>query len=231
MKSTAAVRRRARCLTQRDSKSHGISDIRQALAILILISASSATTAADEALNFEMTPFGGYRFGGTFDIADTDDSYELADSASFGLILNLRDQHNTQWELLYSTQSTDAEPNSGTGLLQSVGIDTHILQIGGTYQGQEDTVRPYVAATVGGTHIRSDADSDTFFSGSLGVGLQLMPNERVGIRLEVRGYATLTDSDTDLFCSTGPDQNICAVRVDGEILGQMETFAGLVFRF
>jgi hypothetical protein len=187
-------------------------------------------TAQDGPRDFEITPFGGYRFGGTFDIVDTDDSYEFQDSSSFGLILNLREQHNTQWELLYSSQSTDAESN-GAGLAPSVGIDTHILQVGGTYQGQDDRLRPYVAMTVGGTHISTAADSDTFFSGSIGLGFQVMPNERIGIRLEVRAYATLTDSDTDLFCRTGPDLNVCAVRVDGEIFTQIETFAGLVLRF
>ena len=106
-----------------------------------------------------------------------------------------------------------------------------ILQIGGTYQGSGEKLRPYLAATIGGTHISSDSNSDTFFSGSIGVGLQIMPESRVGIRVEARAYGTLTSSDTDLFCQTGPDQNICAVRVDGKVLGQFETFAGVVFRF
>lgn len=184
--------------------------------------------AQDGPRGFEITPFAGYRFGGTFDIAGTSESYELQDSSSFGLILNLREQHNTQWELLYSNQSTDAELN-GTGSAPSVGIDTQVLQFGGTYQGQDDRLRPYVALTVGGTHINTDADGDTFFSGSIGLGFQIMPNERIGIRVEARAYATLTD--TDLFCRTGPDLNVCAVRVDGEMLSQVETFAGLVLRF
>jgi hypothetical protein len=39
------------------------------------------------------------------------------------------------------------------------------------------------------------------------------------------------DSDTELFCQTGPDLNICAVRVKGDLLSQIETLAGVVFRF
>jgi len=187
-------------------------------------------SAQDGPRDFEITPIGGYRFGGTFGIDGSSDSYEFADSASFGLILNLREQHNTQWELLYSTQSTDAELN-GAGTTTSVGIESHTLQFGGTYQGQDDRLRPYVALTLGGTHLSTDADSDTFFSGSIGLGFQVMPNERIGIRLEARAYGVLTDSDTDLFCQTGPNQNICAVRVDGDIFSQFETFAGLVLRF
>jgi len=173
----------------------------------------------------------GYRFGGTFEIEGTDQAYELDDSSSVGLILNLRDQSNTQWELLYAQQSTDAKLSSGVLLQPLVGIDMQILQIGGTYQGSGEKLRPYLAATIGGTHISSDSNSDTFFSGSIGVGLQIMPESRVGIRVEARAYGTLTSSNTDLFCQTGPDQNICAVRVDGKVLGQFETFAGVVFRF
>jgi hypothetical protein len=192
---------------------------------------SSAALAADDDLDVEITPFGSYRFGGTFDFADSEESYELADSPGFGFILDLRDSANTQWELLYSNQSTEAELNSANALQQQVDLDLHVLQVGGTYQGNYGAVRPYVALTVGGTRISSETESDTFFSGSIGIGLQVNPDARLGLRLEARAYGTLTSSSTDLFCSTGPDENICAVRVDGELLGQFETFAGIVFRF
>jgi len=213
----------------------GDSEIRKGLFLAAIFFCSSAATAADgnDAADgkFEITPMFGYRFGGTFEIEGTDQAYELDDSSSVGLILNLRDQSNTQWELLYAQQSTDAKLSSGVLLQPLVGIDMQILQIGGTYQGSGEKLRPYLAATIGGTHISSDSNSDTFFSGSIGVGLQIMPESRVGIRVEARAYGTLTSSNTDLFCQTGPDQNICAVRVDGKVLGQFETFAGVVFRF
>ena len=191
----------------------------------------SAALAADGPLNFEITPFGGYRFGGTFEFTNSDDAYKLDDSPSFGLILNVRDKANTQWELFYSNQSTDASLRSTAQLQQTVGVDSHVLQLGGTYQGQYGRLRPYVALTLGGTHVKTDADSDTFFSGSIGLGVQINPDARLGLRLEARAYGTLTSSSTDLFCRTGPDQNVCAVRVDGDVLSQFETFAGLVFRF
>jgi hypothetical protein len=209
----------------------GASDIRSVLAFGATLLLSSAVFAADDNLNFEITPFGGYRFGGSFDVTESAASYEFKDSSSFGLILNLRDKANTQWELLYSNQSTEVQLQSAVNLQSSIDVDMHILQIGGTYQGPGDTVRPYLAATIGGTNIKAESGSDSFFSGSIGVGLQIRPADRLGIRIEARAYGTLTDSDTDLFCRTGPDQNICAIRVDGEILSQFETFAGVVFRF
>lgn len=197
----------------------------------LLLCCALAASAADNDWRFEVTPYGGYRFGGEFEIDEASASYDVADSASFGLILNLRHQANTQWELLYSNQSTDATIDSGVAVQPTVDLDIYVLQIGGTYQGEGDKVRPYLAATIGGTRIETNADSDTFFSGSIGVGLQISPHSRIGLRLEARAYGTLTDSDTDLFCRTGPDLNLCAIRVDGNLLGQFETLAGIVIRF
>jgi opacity protein-like surface antigen len=209
----------------------GVSDIRGTLTTIAVLLLSSAANASDDNLRFEITPFGGYRFGGSFDVSESDASYEFKDSSSFGLIFNLRDQANTQWELLYSKQSTEVQLQSEENLQPLIDIDMQILQIGGTYQGDGDVFRPYLAATIGGTNIKAESGSDNFFSGSIGLGLQIRPADRLGIRLEARAYGTLTDSDTDLFCSTGPDQNICAIRVDGKLLSQFETFAGVVFRF
>lgn len=188
-------------------------------------------TAEESEPRFEITPIGGYRFGGTFDIEGSDASYDIQDSSAVGLLFDLRDGANTQWEFLYSRQSSEAELKFGVGLQPLVNIDVHVLQLGGTYQGVGEKLRPYVALTIGGTRVSTDAESDHFFSGSIGVGLHIRPYSRLGIRLEARAYGTLTDSDSDLFCRTGPDQNICAVVVEGNLLSQIETFAGLVFRF
>lgn len=201
------------------------------LAFFTVALCHSAAIAADDERVFEITPVGGFRLGGTFEIDASDAAYEVQDSSSFGLILNLRDRENTQWELLFSRQRSDAELEAGTGIQPLVALDLETLQVGGTYQGQGDTVRPYLAATIGGTRISTAAESDIFLAGSIGVGLQISPMSRLGIRLEARAYGTLADSDTDLFCSTGPDQNVCAVQIEGDLLAQLEAFAGVVLRF
>jgi hypothetical protein len=191
-----------------------------------LLQAQEATT--------EITAFGAYRFGGTFEQEESEARYELKDSPSFGLILNIRHQDPTQWEIFYSQQQTDAELIGGTGSDPEVDVDLHVLQLGGTYQFDGEVARPYLAFTLGGTHIRTssaESRSDTFFSGSIGVGMKFLPTSRVGIRVEARAYGTLVSSSTDLFCSTGPDQNICAIRLEGKMLSQFETFAGITVRF
>jgi hypothetical protein len=61
--------------------------------------------------------------------------------------------------------------------------------------------------------------------------MKFLPTSRWGIRVEARAYGTMIDSSTDLFCSTGPDANTCAIRVKGKMLNQIETFAGITYRF
>ena len=200
--------------------------------LAILISMPALASAQDSGT--EITPFFGYRFGGTFETEDVTAKYEMQDSSSFGLLLNFRHKGNTQWEILYSQQSSEAEYSGPDGPDPFVDTEIHVLQFGGTYQGEGQRGRPYLAATIGGTHIRTDSadsSSDTFFSGSIGVGMMFMPASSVGIRVEARAYGTLVDSDSSIFCSTGPDQNICAVAIDGKVLSQVELFAGVTFRF
>ncbi len=110
------------------------------------------------------------------------------------------------------------------------------MQVGGTYLWEGDAVRPYLVMTLGGTHIKSNpdngnGDSDTFFSGSMGVGFKMQPTRRLGLRLEARAHGVLMRDSTKLFCQTGPNNNVCAVELQGDWLGQFETIAGIVFRF
>ena len=183
---------------------------------------------------FEITPYAGYRFGGTFEDEAESAEAELADNVSAGLILNLRESANTQWELIYSRQSTDADVSDFDFTAPSIDVDIETLQLGGTYLGGGEQARPYLAATLGGTRISptlSDVNGDTFWSFSIGGGLQVSPDSRFGLRLEARLWGTLTDADSDLFCASGPQGGICAIAIDGKMLWQFETFAGLVFRF
>lgn len=200
----------------------------------VVLLAATAADAQTETSRFELTPFAGFTFGGEFEDMTSGDSLKLDDGASFGLILDIRESANTQWEILYSRQATQADT---TGLLTggaSFDLDVHYIHFGGTYLGEGNRARPFLAATIGATHFEPGLDdfgSETFFSFSIGAGFQLRPNDRLGIRLEARAYGTVLESDTDLFCRTGPGENICVIHTEGTILWQLETLAGFVFRF
>ena len=202
--------------------------------LLLILSVVPAFAAAQQSAT-EVTPFAGYRFGGTFENEDATARYELEDSASFGLLVNFPHKTNTQWEILYSQQgSAEALYEGDPGPDPLVDVDIHVLQIGGTYLFEGEKAIPYLAATLGGTHIRTSSNAsrdDTFFSGSIGIGMKFLPTSRVGIRVEARAYGTLVSSSSELFCSTGPDENVCAIRLEGKLLSQVETFAGITLRF
>jgi len=202
--------------------------------VCLALLAVPAAQAQESVFKFEMTPFAGFATGGNFEDTTSGASLDLDDSTSFGLILDIRESANTQWEILYSLQATEADttglPISGAPL----DIDVHYIQGGGTYLFEGNNARPFLAATIGAAYFQpglAGVDSETFFSFSIGTGLQIRPNDRFGIRLEARGYGTLLDSDSDLFCQSGPAGAICAVRVEGAVLWQFQATAGFVFRF
>lgn len=190
-----------------------------------------AAPASAQQRDSEFTVFGAYRFGGEISVEDSNDVYAAEDSPAFGLIWNTRHDANTQWEIYFSQQQAEMELSDPLSAEPPVDVDFYTLQLGGTYLLKEKGLQPYIAMTIGGTHAKSDADSDTFFSGSLGFGIKLRPHERVGFRLEARMHGVLVRDNTQIFCQTGPSQNFCAVSVAGDMFAQLETFAGLTFRF
>jgi hypothetical protein len=141
---------------------------------------------------------------------------------------------STQWEVLYAHQQAevDTQPSFSGGPLLDIDID--YLHFGGTYLFDGENIRPFIVLTAGVAHFEPAPpgyDGETYFSGSIGGGVQLRANKRVGVRLEARAFASLVDSDGSLFCASGEQINGCALNVEGTALYQFEGRAGLVFRF
>ena len=61
---------------------------------------------------------------------------------------------------------------------------------------------------------------------NLGIGYQLPLGERMALRIEARGYATLVNSSGGLFCSGG-----CTISIKGDTMTQGEVQLGLSFRY
>ena len=204
------------------------------IGVLLTLLAFSTAYAQENDFQFELTPFAGLTTGGEFEDMAGIASLSLDDSQNFGLILDIRESANTQWEVLYSLQATEADTTAVPISGLSLDIDVHYIQGGGTYLLDGDAARPFLAATIGVVHFEpglSGVDSETFFAFSVGTGLQIRPNDRFGIRLEARGYGVLLDSNSDLFCQSDAAGAICAIRVDGSVLWQFQAMAGFVFRF
>ena len=201
---------------------------------LICSLAVTPVAAEEKPSRFELTPFAGYQFGGEFELEGSDTELELDEAQSFGLILNMDIDADRQYEFYYSRQETELD-NKGLFLNEPVlDLDVEYLHVGGTVAFAGDSVRPYVVGTIGLSRFDPQAsglDSETFFSFSFGGGAKFFADKRVGLRLEGRFFATLIDSDSEIFCRSGADTNFCAVKVDGDLLLQWQAMAGLVFRF
>ena len=209
-----------------------------ALFVTALAFAASGAASADPMAipRFSITPMGGYTFGGEFEDEAGTASVEVDDAAHWGLIANLRESANTQWEVFYSRQESEAaltELPGGTPA-GTVDLDVQYLHVGGTYVADGLRARPFLAATVGATRFDPDPlsfASEHFFSFGIGAGWQFAPTERLGFRLESRLLGTFLRSDSELFCGTGVEENVCAISTDSDMYWQLQASLGLVFRF
>ena len=204
---------------------------------LVTVFAAPLPAAEPGEYKFAITPLLGYRTGGDFENDDSGAEVSLDDAAAVGFILNAPaetlDDAYTEWELYFSRQSAGIE-DAPTDVNPSLDVDISYLLLGGTYVGAGELVRPFLAAGIGAAHLSPDAsgyDSDTVFAFGIGAGGQIFPTEQFGLRLEVRALGAVVDSDSRIFCASGPEGSACALSSNGDMLWQWEAFAGFIARF
>ncbi|MDX2479090.1 MAG: outer membrane beta-barrel protein [Desulfuromusa sp.] len=197
------------------------------LFLLAIVVLPGAALAGD----YEVTPILGYVVGGDFEDTDTGHTLDLDESENYGVILGFRDKSKPGafYEFLYSRQSTYLK---GDGIAftgaSRFDVDIDYFHLGGRYGTEGETINPYVAAGIGATHFSPEqGDSETKFSFSLGGGALVPINEHLSLRFEGRGFGTVFDNDSEIFCVN----NQCAVRFEGDVLWQVSAFTGLVFSF
>ena len=204
--------------------------------------------AQEGQFRFEITPYAAYRVGGEFEPQqaepkDATRSFELQEGNAEGLVLDIRtgagnelSGGNGQWELLYAHQSTELETQPSFVGGPTLDLDVSHFQFGGAYlfYDDSDTLVPFIAMTAGVARFEprlDEADAEDFFSWSLGGGLHLRADKRIGVRLEARVFGTLIDDDSALFCVVSPAVNSCAIASEGDQLYQFEARIGVVGRF
>ena len=105
-------------------------DVKAATKLFVCLLMIGVTSTA-AAQTFEITPFGGWRFGGGFADLETGADLDLEDSVSYGVILSIpwNDPPRSRAELIWSRQDTTVSPpNAGDPLLD---LDVQYLHIGG----------------------------------------------------------------------------------------------------
>lgn len=210
--------------------------MRTALASLALILLLTAVPSARADVRAEITPFVGYRMSGSFDVELADgsgtESVDVEDSSAWGIDVGVYATPDAFYEFLYSTQTTNLD--SRNPAVAGVDVTTEYFQFGGTaFFPAEQWPVPYLSLTIGATRYSADQGygSDTKFSGSLGGGLRLPFNDNLAATLGVRGYLTLIESDTSIFCKSDSEGGGCLVRSSGSTFFQAEALLGLTVRF
>lgn len=194
---------------------------------------SFPTPAAGDDARFEVTPFAGYRVGGEFSDTDSDSKVELRESNAWSLTVNGRVLPYTEWEVLWSRQSTDVVAAGFTDTQGSFAMRVDYLHFGGTYLFEGEHVRPFIALTIGATRFDPGLpglSGKTYGSMSFGAGWKFHVAEHIGLRLEARGFGTLIDSSSRLFCESDGG-GTCLIVAKGEVLTQWEARAGVSIRF
>lgn len=156
---------------------------------------------------FELTPFIGYRWGGTIFADQTfifGEDVDVAPAANLGInfALPLGDS-GLKLELMANRQSSNLE--TGGGLFEP---DDRVADIDVTYLhagvqipfARSRNATPYFIASAGLANLDpqvTGVSAENRFSASAGVGVKLPMSELLSIRLEGRGYYTSLEEEDD----------------------------------
>jgi hypothetical protein len=203
--------------------------MRLAGSILILVLLSPTAHAQ----TVELTPFGGYRFGGSFDVIDDRGALEVKEAAAFGATLGFRVDENGELEASYSRQDSRLRVDGFFTSRPLFDLAVETYQLGGNYLFRDEgvRVRPYLGVGLGVTRFvpePENLESETRFSASLAVGVKIYLGDHFGLRFETRGFFTVLESDSTVFCDS---LSGCFVRTSGSELSQGEVRGGLIFAF
>lgn len=183
---------------------------------------------------FELTPFVGYRYGGTIFADQTNlfrgQDVKVESSGNFGLNFGIPISNGWKIELMINRQNTHFS-SGGDRLFsptdQLGGFD--ITYFHGGLQipfAVSRTATPYIIVSAGVANLDPrvrGASSDTRFSAGGGIGVKVPINRNMGFRIEERGYFTALSNNNN-------DCRSCYYSYNHDLY-QGETNVGVFFRF
>jgi hypothetical protein len=185
--------------------------------------------------SFEVTPFVGLRFGGTFDVRPDQSSetqVTLKDASSYGFSAGVRFDEFSLIEFRW-TRSTST-PRFDPPLVSSIG-DVTLDQFQADFTREfvipeVKGLRSFLTGSVGATHVAAAGDGFTRFSGGFGAGLKQFLGSRLAIRAEAKWQAVLLDPEVGAW-ACGAVAGGCLVVLTGPLMQQFELSVGPVVRF
>ncbi len=220
----------------------------KALIVAIIGFGLGATaTVAQSQREFEVTPFGGTRFGGqiTFNPpatytsgtggSQTVDYIGLKSSFDYGVDVDYSIWPSFQAEFMWNRQPTELRAhdavNGGLTDIGSANLDMYQGGILWEFRGEEAKIKPFVAMGLGFTHFGTGgvlSGMNYRFAYNIGGGVKYEPNSHVGLRLDVRYSPTHTTQQSgyayDYYYGTVP------VTITNKA-NQGQANVGVIFKF
>ncbi len=190
----------------------------------------SRDTPSDSA--FELTPFGGYRWGGTIFASQSfifDQDVDVKSSPSFGLGVGIPlGDSGLKLELMANRQSSELTVERGIFEPEGEIADIDVTYLHAGVQipfARSRNAKPYFVVSGGLANLDpqlSGVTAENRFSASGGIGVKFPMSDVLSLRLEGRGYYTaLEDSSDCSLCDYYYDENFY----------QGEVNIGLTFSF
>lgn len=187
-----------------------------------------------------LTIYGGYGGGGSFEQAGNGtiiinpNANANVDSNAVGAVsIDWRYDKSGNGQIFASYQRANLGLPTGVLLpngANSFSLDITYLQLGGVrYIGGTAGQGAYYAGGIGATFFSpryAGLSSEVRPSVSLAFGYEHEVNPTLSIRGELRGYATLFNSNSAIFCSGG-----CTIALQGDTFTQGQALIGLSLRF
>ena len=201
------------------------------LLAVMTLSVIAALPVRVSAQDFEITPFGGYRFGGDFFELISQQRLDLDGAPAFGVAVDVPTSPGTQFEAFYSRQHAHVPvPTYPFGPTTNWPMTVEHYQAGGLYEFHPGTLRPFMTGSLGLTHYGTTGDNEVRFGLAFGGGVKVLPPAgNIGLRLETRIFTTFGDADAAAFACGGP--GTCVIAFNANVLWQIEFTAGVVIRF
>ncbi len=189
--------------------------------------------------SFEVTPFVGIRFGGTFDVRAEQPPQTQAtwqDASSYGLSAGVRFDDLSLIEFRWTRSTSTLRFGAPLGLLGTSLRDVSLNQFHADFTREwvvpeVKGLRSFLTGSVGATHLAAAHDAFTRFSFGLGAGVKQFLGSRFAIRAEAKWLPILIAPEVGAWACGTVGLGGCLVVLTGPAAQQFELSVGPVVRF
>jgi len=207
------------------------------LAVLVLATPAGAQYVEIE--SFEVTPFVGLRFGGTFDVRGDQPPQTQAswkDASSYGLAAGVRFDELSLIEFRWTRSVSTLRFDAPLGFVGASLGDVTLNQFHGDFTREWDItevkgLRTFLTGSVGATRVAAANKAFTRFSFGLGTGLKQFLGSHFAIKAEAKWLPILIAPEVSSWACGVVGAGGCLVVLTGPAVQQFELSIGPVVRF